>query len=463
MEVGEDFMSERQRPQEQNPDKRKSNFEAVESNLTPEQVKFEVERCLQCKNALCMKGCPVSVAIPSFIAALKEGNIEKAGDIIRETNLLPSVCGRVCPQERQCEGKCVLGIKGEPIAIGALERYVGDNSSAKSPKIEPSGKKVAIVGSGCAGITAAADLRKEGHEVVVFEALHKLGGVLRYGIPPFRLPRKFLDREINTLKELGVKFKTNVIVGKSITLKQLEEDGFDAIFICSGAGLPKMLGITGENLNGVYSANEFLTRVNLMQAHEKSTPTPLKIGDKVAVIGGGNVAMDSARTAIRVGAKEVYIVYRRTEAELPARVEEVRHAKEEGIIFKLLHSPVEILGKEGHVKGMKLEVMELGEPDSSGRRKPVPTGKIVEMDVDNVIIALGTGPNPIIQKSAQTEGLELELDKVGYIVVNPETNETSIPMIFAGGDVAPTGESNAINAMGAGKKAAKAINRLLKG
>lgn len=455
-------MRERQKPQEQNPGIRKSNFEAVESNLTPEQVKLEAGRCLQCKNALCMKGCPVSVSIPKFVAALKDGDIEKAGDIIRETNLLPSVCGRVCPQERQCEGKCVLGIKGEPIAIGALERYVGDISSAKRTSITSSGKKVAIVGSGCAGITAAADLRKEGHDVVVFEALHKLGGVLRYGIPPFRLPRKFLDREINNLKEMGVKFKTNVIVGKSITLKQLEEDGFDAIFICSGAGLPKMLGVKGENLNGVYSANEFLTRVNLMQAHEKHTPTPLKIGDKVAVIGGGNVAMDAARTAVRVGAKEVYIVYRRTEAELPARVEEVRHAKEEGIIFKLLHSPVEILGEEGHVKGMKLEVMELGEPDASGRRKPVPTDKIVEMDVDNVIIALGTGPNPIIQKSAQTEGLQLEIDKVGYIVVNPETLETSIPMVFAGGDVAPVGESNAINAMGAGKKAAKAINEMLK-
>ena len=340
---------ERQRPHEQDAELRSKNFEAVEDNLTPEQVKLEASRCLQCKNARCIQGCPVNINIPEFIEALKEDNVEKAGDIIRETSFLPSVCGRVCPQERQCEGKCVLGIKSEPIAIGALERYVGDNSSAKTPEIKPSGKKVAIVGSGCAGITAAADLRKEGHEVVVFEALHKLGGVLRYGIPPFRLPRKFLDREINSLKELGVKFITNVIVGKSITLKQLEEDGFDAIFICSGAGLPKMLGVVGENLNGVYSANEFLTRVNLMQAHEAHTPTPLKLGNKVAVIGGGNVAMDSARTALRVGSKEVYIVYRRTEAELPARVEEIRHAKEEGVVFKLLHSPVEILGEDGWV------------------------------------------------------------------------------------------------------------------
>ena len=455
-------MTQRQRPQEQNPEIRRGNFEAVEDNLTPEQVKLESNRCLQCKNARCILGCPVNVNIPAFIAALKEDNVEKAGEIVRETSFLPSVCGRVCPQERQCEGKCILGLKGEPIAIGALERYVGDESSAKMPSIKSTGKKVAIVGSGCAGISAAADLKKAGHEVFVFEALHKLGGVLRYGIPPFRLPRKFLDREIDSLKELGVKFKTNVIVGKSITLKQLQEDGFDAIFICSGAGLPKMLGVKGENLNGVYSANEFLTRVNLMQAHEKHTPTPLKVGEKVAVIGGGNVAMDSARTAIRVGAKEVYIVYRRTEAELPARIEEIRHAKEEGVIFKLLHSPTEILGENGYVKEIVLEVMELGEPDESGRRKPVPTGKTVTMAVDTVIVALGTGPNPIIQKSAESEGLEIETDKRGYIIVDSETNQTSIPIVYAGGDVAPQGESNAINAMGAGKKAAKAINEMLK-
>lgn len=455
-------MNERQHPHEQDANLRRHNFEAVEDNLTPEQVKLEAVRCLQCKNPRCVQGCPVNINIPDFIGALKEDDVQKAGDIIRETSLLPSVCGRVCPQERQCEGKCVLGIKGEPVAIGALERYVGDNSSAGHTEIEPSGKKVAVVGSGCAGITAAADLRKAGHEVVVFEALHKLGGVLRYGIPPFRLPRKFLDKEINSLKEMGVKFKKNVIVGKSITIKQLEDDGFDAIFICSGAGLPKMLGVAGENLNGVYSANEFLTRVNLMQAHEQHTPTPLKIGNKVAVIGGGNVAMDAVRTALRVGAKEAYIIYRRTEAELPARLEEIRHAKEEGVIFKLLHAPAEIIGNEGHVTGMKLEVMELGEPDESGRRKPVATGNFIEMDFDNVIIALGTGPNPIIQKSADEEGISIETDKRGYIIVDSETNKSSIPTIFAGGDVAPTGESNAINAMGAGKKAAKAINELLK-
>lgn len=454
-------MIERQKPQEQDKIKRRNNFEPVEYNLTDEQVMLEVQRCLNCKNAKCVQGCPVNINIPAFIQAIKEGSLEKAGDIIRQTNLLPSVCGRVCPQERQCEGNCILGIKGKPVAIGALERYVGDNTFAKTPVIKPSGKKVAVIGSGCAGIAAAADLRKEGHEVVVFEALHKLGGVLRYGIPPFRLPRKVLDREIQALKETGVKFKTNVIIGKSITLKQLEEDGFDAIFICSGAGLPKMLGVKGENLNGVYSANEFLTRVNLMQAHEKHTPTPLEIGSKVAVIGGGNVAMDAARTALRVGAKEVYIIYRRTEAELPARLEEVRHAKEEGIIFKFLHSPVEIFGQNGHAKSMKLEIMALGEPDESGRRKPISTGKFIDMDFDTIVVALGTGPNPIIQKSAEVEKIDIKTDKKGYIVINPDSGETSAIKIYAGGDVAPAGESNAINAMGAGKKAAKAINEML--
>ena len=452
---------ERQRLHEQDKVLRRSNFDAVETNLTAEEVKLEASRCLHCKNARCVKGCPVNIDIPDFVERLKHDDVQGAGDIIRKTSLLPSVCGRVCPQERQCEGNCVLGIKGEALAIGALERFVGDNSEAEHSEIKNTGKKVAIVGSGCAGITAAADLRKSGHEVVVFEALHKLGGVLRYGIPPFRLPRKFLDREINTLKNMGVKFYTNVIVGKSITLKQLKDDGFDAIFISSGAGLPKMLGVEGENLNGVYSANEFLTRVNLMHANEADTPTPIKVGEKVAVIGGGNVAMDAARTAVRVGAKEVYIVYRRTEKELPARLEEIRHAKEEGVIFKLLHSPAKILGENGYVKSLDLEVMELGEPDESGRRRPISTGEIVNMPIDTVIVALGTGPNPIIQKSAVAEGIDFETDRKGYIVVDAETNKTSIPTIFAGGDVAPTGESNAINAMGAGKRAAKAINEML--
>ena len=451
----------RQRPKEQDKMERRHNFLPVEENLTAEQVKEEAARCLHCKNPRCVQGCPVNIQIPDFIKALKEDNLDEAGEIIRQTSMLPSVCGRVCPQERQCEGNCILGIKGEAVAIGALERYVGDNTEPKPAEIKPSGKKVAIVGSGCAGITAACDLRKAGHEVTVFEALHEFGGVLRYGIPPFRLPRTVLDREIKSLVDMGVKFEKNVVVGKSITLKQLQEDGYDAIFICSGAGLPKMMHIPGENLNGVFSANEFLTRVNLMHANEADTATPLKVGKSVAVIGGGNVAMDAARTAVRVGFEKVYIVYRRTEKELPARLEEIRHAKEEGVIFQFLHAPCEIYNKDGYVAGMKFEIMELGEPDESGRRRPVGTGRYIDLDVDTVIVALGTGPNPIIQKSAHLDGLDFATDKKGYFTVDAETRETSVPTIYAGGDVAPVGESNAINAMGAGKKAAKAINEYL--
>ena len=452
---------ERQHVKEQDKMQRRHNFDPVESNLTAEQVKLEASRCLHCKNPRCVQGCPVNIQIPDFIQAIKEDNLDKAGEIVRQTSMLPSVCGRVCPQERQCEGQCILGIKGEAVAIGALERYVGDNTKAEVPEIKPTGKKVAIVGSGCAGMTAACDLRKAGHDVEVFEALHELGGVLRYGIPPFRLPRTILDKEINNLKNMGVIFHKNVVVGKSITLEQLKDDGFDAIFICSGAGLPKMLHVAGENLNGVFSANEFLTRVNLMHAGQPDSVTPLRVGKKVAVFGGGNVAMDAARTAVRVGFEEVYIIYRRTEKELPARLEEIRHAKEEGVVFKFLYAPKEILGENGYVKAVELEVMELGEPDESGRRRPVSTGKIETMDLDTVIVALGTGPNPIIQRSAQAEGIDIVTDKRGYIVVDGETRCTNIPTVYAGGDVAPVGESNAINAMGAGKKAAKAINEML--
>ncbi|MDD3149390.1 MAG: NADPH-dependent glutamate synthase [Candidatus Gastranaerophilales bacterium] len=453
---------ERQHPENLDPNYRNKNFEEVEKNFTKEQALIEAGRCLNCKNAKCVQGCPVNVNIPKFIAELSAGNLDDAGKTIRESNLLPSVCGRVCPQEKQCEGNCILGIKGKPVAIGALERFVGDNTKAVTSEIKSSGKKVAVVGSGCAGISAAADLAKAGHKVIVFEALHKLGGVLRYGIPSFRLPRTALDREIDSLKAMGVEFYANVVVGKSITINDLKDDGYDAIFLCSGAGLPKMLHIQGENLNGVYSANEFLTRVNLMNAHDAQTPTPIRIGKKVAVVGGGNTAMDAARTAKRIGFDEVSIVYRRSEEELPARLAEIVHAKEEGIEFKLLHGPLKILGKEGYVSGLKLQVMELGESDASGRRSPVPVeGQIFDMDVDTVIVALGTNPNPLIQRSAVEEELNLDVDKRGYIIVDKETGKTSIDGVFAGGDVAPVGVSNAINAMGAGKRTAKAINEFL--
>ena len=427
------------------------------------EINEDINRCLLCKKPRCRTNCPIDTPIPQIIELYKNRNIEEAGEILFNNNPLSAVCGIICPHEKQCAGNCIKGIKQEPVKFYELETYISSEylKSSRFKQEVTTKDKIAIIGSGPAGITMAFMLAKEGYKVTIFEKNSQIGGVLRYGIPPFRLPRQVLNREIDNLKELGVKFETNVVVGKSVTINQLKEDGFDAIFICSGAGLPKMLNIKGENLNGVYSANEFLTRVNLMNANDENSPTPLRVGTKAAIIGGGNVAMDAARTAVRVGFKEVYIVYRRTEAELPARLEEIRHAKEEGVIFKLLHSPHEIIGENGYVKTLQLEVMELGEPDESGRRRPIPTGEIVDMDVDTVIVALGTGPNPIIQSSANDEGLDLNTDKRGYIIIDKETGKTSIDGVFAGGDVAPNGESNAINAMGAGKRAAKAINEYL--
>ena len=450
---------ERQRAKEQDKFERRHNFNAVEENFTSEQAKLEASRCLNCKNPRCVQGCPVNIQIPDFIKALKEGELEKSGEIIRNTSMLPSVCGRVCPQERQCEGKCILGIKSEPIAIGALERYVGDNTAARDVKIIPSGKKVAIVGSGCAGITAAADLRKAGHDVTIFEALHEAGGVLVYGIPEFRLPKEeVVKAEIENIKKLGVKIETNVVVGRTVTIDSLIEDEcFDAIFIGSGAGLPKFMGIPGENSNGVFSANEFLTRVNLMKAFKDEYHTPVKVGKKVAVVGGGNVAMDAARTALRLGA-ETHIVYRRSESELPARLEEVHHAKEEGVIFDVLTNPTEILTDEnGNVTGMKCVKMELGEPDASGRRRPVvKENSEFVMEIDTVIMSLGTSPNPLI--SSTTKGLEI--NKWKCIVADEETGLTTKEGVYAGGD-AVTGAATVILAMGAGKKAASAIHEYL--
>jgi len=453
----------RQIPHSLAPDYRNKNFEEVEANFTDEQALNEAKRCLGCKNPKCVQGCPVNVNIPEFIEKIKMSNIEEAGNIIRQTNSLPSVCGRVCPQEKQCEGSCILGIKGDSVAIGALEKYVGDKTRAKIPEIIHTGKKVAIIGSGCAGISAAADLTKAGHSVTIFEALHSTGGVLRYGIPEFRLPRKVLDKEIEYLKKFGVEFKNNVVIGKSLTINDLFDEGFKAIFISSGAGLPKLLHIQGESLNGVYSANEFLTRINLMKANRKDYHTPIRIEKKAVVVGGGNTAMDSARTAKRIGFEEVTIVYRRSESELPARLAEIVHAKEEGIKFRMLHSPVEITGENGFVTGLKLQVMELGEPDYSGRRKPVPIeGAIINMEADTLIIALGTRPTPIIQRSIAEEGLKLDIDSKGHIITNPDTGETSIKSVWAGGDVTSSEKSNAINAMGEGKRAAASINEYLK-
>lgn len=448
---------------EQDPKERAANFEEVCLGYTEEEAIKEAARCLNCKKPLCVTQCPVTINIPNFIQYVKEGEFEKAARVIAQASALPAVCGRVCPQEVQCEGKCVLGIKGEAVAVGKLERFVADwarehNIDLNEVK-EKNGKKVAVIGSGPAGLTCAGDLAKLGYEVTIFEALHEPGGVLVYGIPEFRLPKEtVVKHEIDNLKKMGVSIETNVIVGRTVTIDQLlMEEGFDAIFIGSGAGLPKFMGIPGENSNGVFSANEFLTRNNLMKAFKEDYATPIRVGEKVAVVGGGNVAMDAARTALRLGA-EVHIVYRRSEAELPARVEEVHHAKEEGIIFDLLTNPVEILADEkGWVKGMKCIRMGLGEPDASGRRKPVEVeGSEFILDVDTVIMSLGTSPNPLI--STTTKGLEINKHKC--IVAKEETGETSKERVYAGGD-AVTGAATVILAMGAGKKAAKAIDDFL--
>ncbi len=448
---------------EQEPKVRATNFEEVCLGYNKEEAMEEATRCINCKNAKCVQGCPVAINIPGFIKEVKEGNIEEAYKIIGESSALPAICGRVCPQESQCEGKCIRGIKGEPVSIGKLERFVADY--ALEHDIKPvgaektNGHKVAVIGSGPAGLTCAGDLAKLGYEITVFEALHELGGVLVYGIPEFRLPKqKVVAKEIEKVKELGVKFETNVVIGKSTTIDQLiEEEGFEAVFIGSGAGLPKFMGIPGENANGVFSANEYLTRSNLMKAFDESYDTPIAAGTKVAVIGGGNVAMDAARTALRLGA-EVHIVYRRSEEELPARVEEVHHAKEEGIIFDLLTNPREILVDEnGWVKGMVCVKMELGEPDASGRRRPVEVeGSEFTMDLDTVIMSLGTSPNPLI--SSTTEGLEV--NKWKCIVAEEENGKTTKEGVYAGGD-AVTGAATVILAMGAGKAGAKGIHEYL--
>lgn len=455
----------------QEPSVRAHNFDEVATGYSAETAVDEALRCLGCKNMPCVSGCPVNIHIPDFIAKVKDGDFEGAYQIIHKTSSLPAVCGRVCPQETQCEAKCVRGIKGEPVGIGRLERFVADWHNAHSdvtPEVAPSnGHRVAVVGSGPSGLTCAGDLAKKGYKVTVFEALHTAGGVLVYGIPEFRLPKSIVRKEVDNLVAMGVDVETNVVIGKTLTVDELFEQGFEAVFIGSGAGLPNFMGIPGESYKGVYSANEFLTRSNLMKAYREDPDTPIMKGGKVAVVGGGNVAMDAARTALRLGADKVYIVYRRSMEELPARREEVEHAEEEGIEFLLLNNPVEILGYEnpddrrdprnGFVTGMKCIKMQLGEPDERGRRRPIPIeGSEFVLDVDTVVISIGTSPNPLIKST--TAGLEV--NKRGGIIVEEDTGATTKEGVYAGGD-AVTGAATVISAMGAGKTAAKAIDEYL--
>ena len=449
---------------EQDPKVRATNFDEVCYGYNAEEAVEESERCLHCKNAKCIQGCPVSINIPEFIAAIKKKDFKEAYNVISESSALPAVCGRVCPQESQCEGQCIRGIKGEPVSIGKLERFTADWAREQGirpdPAKEKNGHKVAVIGAGPSGLTCAGDLARLGYDVTIFEALHKAGGVLSYGIPEFRLPKSaVVDQEVENVKNLGVRIETNVIIGKSITVDELlTEEGFEAVFIGSGAGLPMFMHIPGENANGVFSANEFLTRNNLMKAYREDYDTPIHCGKKVAVVGGGNVAMDAARTALRLGA-EVHIIYRRSEEELPARKEEVHHAKEEGIQFDLLCNPVEIhVDENGWVKGIRCIRMELGEPDASGRRRPVPVeGSEFDMDVDTVIMSLGTSPNPLI--SSTTIGLDINKRKC--IIANEADGQTSKTGVFAGGD-AVTGAATVILAMGAGKAAAKGIDAFIR-
>lgn len=447
---------------ELDPNIRNKNFEEVVTGYTKEEAIEEATRCLNCKHKPCVNGCPVNVPIPEFIQAVSAGEFEEAYQIITSENALPAICGRVCPQESQCEGKCVRGIKGEAVAIGRLERFVADYHAANSEdkfetSTEKSKGKAAVIGSGPAGLSCAAELAKNNVEVTMFEALHAPGGVLSYGIPEFRLPKRLVADEIHKLEKMGVDLQTNVLVGRSIRIDQLQEEGYDAIFIGSGAGLPRFMNIEGENLNGVYSANEYLTRVNLMKAYKEGAATPIKKGGNVAVVGGGNVAMDAARTAKRLGADNVYIVYRRGEEELPARLEEVHHAKEEGVQFKLLNNPTKILGEERVVTGMECVKMELGEPDASGRRRPVEVkDSEFVLDVDTIVVAIGQTPNPLIKSTTPA----METQSWGGIIVNEDTMETSMETVYAGGD-AVTGAATVIKAMGAGKQAAKAILKQL--